>query len=130
MTPDRGLNGAKGYREVARDILSLLPERSVVGAFQSGALAYYAGDNCTVVNLDGVVDHDAAIAIRRKRLGEYARYRGVGYFADWRSNLRAFHRIGGDEVARSAMTEIGSARKQGRDQTILFKIRWESIGPQ
>ncbi len=123
MTPDVSLHGAKGYREVTRDILGFLPQNAVIGAFQSGALAYYAPDR-SVVNLDGVVDGQAERAIRNGQLGEYARSRGVTYFVDWPFNYRAFVYFGGN-VARGAQFKVlGMARPQGPDRSIVSRVIW------
>jgi len=123
-TPDVSLHGAKGYREVARDVLKIVPESAVLGAFQSGALAFYGWPRIKVVNLDGVVDGGAAQAIRERNLGQYARSRGVTHFADWPFNYNAFRFFGGAEAARAEFQVIGQARPQGADRTIVSKIIW------
>jgi hypothetical protein len=123
-TPDVSLHGAKGYREVARDVLSLVPEKAVVGAFQSGALAYYAANRFAVVNLDGVVDGEAARATRNRQLGEYARSRGITYFADWPFNYRAFLFFGGETARRAQFRVVGNARLQGLDRTVVSQVIW------
>jgi Dolichyl-phosphate-mannose-protein mannosyltransferase len=123
-TLDVSLHGAKGYREVARDVLRMLPEPAVLGAFQSGALTYYGRPRIAVVNLDGVVDGNAARAIRERRLGGYARSRGVTHFADWPFNYQAFRFFGGEEAARAEFEVVGQARPQGADNMVLSRIIW------
>ncbi len=125
-TPDVSLHGAKGYREVTRDALALLPEAAVLGAFQSGALGYYAAGRFTVVNLDGVVDGRAGRAIRDRRLGEYALSRHVGYFADWPFNYKAFIYFGGDAARQAEFKILGAARPQGPDRTLVSQIVWRA----
>jgi hypothetical protein len=123
-TPDVSLHGAKGYREVAQDTLKILPESAVLGAFQSGALTYYGWPRTAVVNLDGVVDGNAARAIRERRLAEYARSRGVSHFADWPFNYQAFRFFGGEIAARAEFEVLGQARPQGADSMVLSRIIW------
>lgn len=125
-TPDIALHGAKGYREVARDALSCLPQGATLGAFQSGALAYYAEPGLKVVNLDGVVNGQAARAIRQGRLGEYAHSQGVEYFIDWPFNYKAFLYFGGDAVKQAEFKILGSARPQGPDRTLVSRIIWKT----
>lgn len=74
---------ATGYRPQAKLVDRLVPPRAVVGAAQSGALSYYAGDDRDVVNLDGVVDSAAASARKAKRIGAYLIERRVSWLADW-----------------------------------------------
>ncbi|OGD21796.1 MAG: hypothetical protein A2W03_11605 [Candidatus Aminicenantes bacterium RBG_16_63_16] len=124
-TPDVSLHGAKGYREVTRDALAWLPEAAVLGAFQSGALGYYAAGRFTVVNLDGVVDGQAARAIRDRRLGEYALSRNVGYFVDWPFNYKAFLYFGGGAARQAEFKILGAARPQGPDRTLVSQIVWK-----
>ncbi len=121
-----GLDGAKGYGEVARDVLGVLPAGSVVGALQSGALAYYAPSDITVVNLDGVVDRAAAAAFRERRLSEFAQARGVTHIADWSFNINAFM-WGSSSSATTAvptLVPIGMARPQGGDRFVVMDVRW------
>ena len=76
------LDSVTGYRDMALAVRDHVPEGDVVAAWQSGALAYYLDDHATVVNLDGVVDPDAAVAIRNRRTAEYMRRRGVDWITD------------------------------------------------
>lgn len=123
MTVDQRHNGAKGYAAPATQILALAPEGSVIGAFQSGALGYFAdGTGRTVVNLDGVVDAEAAHAVRDAKLGEFVRARGITHFADWPMNARRF-------VARAGVPlrlhVVGEAEAQGKDERFtLYEIVW------
>jgi hypothetical protein len=58
-----------------------LPKDAVVGAFNSGIIAYVSEQ--TVVNLDGVVNEDAARALKRHELLAYMRERQVRYLVDY-----------------------------------------------
>ena len=54
-----------------------------LGAWQSGAFGYYADGRLQVVNLDGVVDPEAADAYRDGTTLAYMRERGVDWLADF-----------------------------------------------
>ncbi|MBX3231530.1 MAG: hypothetical protein KIT84_24120 [Labilithrix sp.] len=124
MTIDQGHHGAKGYREPARQVLALAPPGAVVGSFQSGALAWFAdGTGRAVVNLDGVVDREAARAVREHHLAAFARSRGVTHFADWEVNVKRFRERAGD--ATFVLRRVGEAEPQGRDERfVLYAIDW------
>ncbi len=76
------LDSVTGYRDLALAVRDHVPARDVAAAWQSGTLAYHLDDHATVVNLDGVVDPDAAVAIRNGRTLEYMRARGVDWLTD------------------------------------------------
>lgn len=127
VTPDTGLHGAKGYRDAARDVLSIAPPTAVIGAFQSGALAYYAPPGVRILNLDGVVDYAAAQAGRDRKLAEYARARGMTHFADWKFNLDMFVRLSRASAATASpgVRSLGTARSQGPgDQFTVLEFVW------
>ncbi|MFP2934168.1 hypothetical protein ACLESO_55420, partial [Pyxidicoccus sp. 3LG] len=58
-----------------------LPGDAVVGVFNAGIIAYVSEQ--TVVNLDGVVNEDAARALKRGQLLAYMRERQVRYLVDY-----------------------------------------------
>jgi hypothetical protein len=126
-TVDFGMDGAKGYRAVARDILEQVDRNMIVGAFQSGALAYYAGEEVRVVNLDGVVFGAAHLATKEKRLDQLARSLGVTHLADWEFNLRAFERAS-NPGTRPEFRTVGEARPQGNDRMQLVELVWPDGG--
>ncbi|WP_245768571.1 hypothetical protein [Stigmatella aurantiaca] len=64
-----------------RRISQSVPPGAVVGAFNSGIMGYVSPH--TVVNLDGVVNEDAARALKRGELLPYMQDRGVGYLLDY-----------------------------------------------
>lgn len=119
-----GLHGANAYRQAAKQILAMAPDGAVIGSLQSGALGYYAGDRVRVVNLDGVVDREAAEALRDRRLADFARRRGVTHLADWRFNVNLFlERSGDPSITRERLRRIGTARPQGpNDAFALMEI--------
>lgn len=116
VSPDVELHGAKGYREAARDILALAPDGAVIGSMQSGALNYYAGDRVRVVNLDGVVDQEAAEALHSGQLAAFARKRGVTHLADWPFNVALIAvRSGDPNFHPEHLRILGLSRSQGND---------------
>jgi hypothetical protein len=123
-TPDAGLHGAKGYREAVRDVLAQVPRGAVIGALQSGALAYYGTGTHRIVNLDGVVDARAASAVKAHRLADYARVRHVTHLADWRFNVAAFTTRSANATAQPKLDLVAVARNQGDDRFHLYRISW------
>lgn len=118
-----GYDGANGYREVARQIIAMAPDGAVIGSLQSGALGYYAGERgIKVVNLDGVVDQNAAVALRDSRLAAYARRRGVTHIADWPFNLGLFFARSGDPSINVGLRPVGKAKPQGADVFELIEL--------
>ena len=128
-SPDREFRGAKGYREPVREIMALTPDGAVVGSLQSGALGYYARKGVTVVNFDGVVDAEAAAAVRQRQLGGFARERHVSHLADWPFNLGKIMGLSGDPpITEASLRAIGVGRPQGTDQFVLVEIDWPDGG--
>jgi hypothetical protein len=76
-----------GYRAAAREVVQIPPKGSVLAAWQSGAFGYYAGDRLEVVNLDGVVNPDAADAMRDDTTIAYMHERDVDWLADFTLHL-------------------------------------------
>jgi hypothetical protein len=118
-----GPEGAKGYREVAQEILRHVPPGSTLGAMQSGALGYYAGDGIQVFNLDGVVNHEAYRALREKHLGAYVRAARIAYFADWQINVRLLRDRYDDSGATPTLKELFRAPVQGEDEFVLYAVK-------
>ncbi|MCI0567883.1 MAG: hypothetical protein L0Z52_06795, partial [Acidobacteria bacterium] len=77
------------------------------GAFQSGTLGYFSKSQ--VINLDGVVNRDAARALRERRMVPYIREEGIEAVIDWPWILEALL------VRRSPE---GSARELGTPQRV------------
>ncbi|HEX2384706.1 MAG TPA: hypothetical protein VHI95_18830 [Acidimicrobiales bacterium] len=81
-TSSDGFDALTGFRPDARAIVAAAPEGSTVGSWQSGAVGYYADGQITVVNLDGVVNPDAADAVRTNHTVEYVRDQHIEWLAD------------------------------------------------
>ena len=105
-------------------MLRRVPAGAVIGALQSGALGYYAYDSATrIVNLDGVVDHDAALAFRDHRLAAFARERGVTHLCDWELNIQAMLARSGDpHWTLDGLRVLGRATPQGLDRFALYAL--------
>jgi hypothetical protein len=116
------------YIEAARVLDASLPPGSRGGAFQSGTVGYFARH--TVINLDGVVNRDAARALREKRMSDYIREEGIEAIIDWPLWFEALL------VQRSpegAGRGLGPAEPAGR--FLLIRVqparnRIASLGPQ
>jgi hypothetical protein len=75
-----------------------LPENAVVGSAQSGALTYFARDDMTVVNLDGVANPDAFSALEAGDQFSYLRQVGVEYIVNWPINMDLLRDYGGESL--------------------------------
>jgi 4-amino-4-deoxy-L-arabinose transferase-like glycosyltransferase len=62
------------------------PAGTIVGCPQSGGLGYFA-DNLTVVNLDGVVNQDAYLAMKEHRLFDYIRESKIKHLLTWSNTI-------------------------------------------
>jgi dolichyl-phosphate-mannose-protein mannosyltransferase len=69
------------YIQAAQVLDRSLPVGSRGGAFQSGTIGYFARH--PVINLDGVVNRDAARALREARMADYIREEGIEAVIDW-----------------------------------------------
>jgi 4-amino-4-deoxy-L-arabinose transferase-like glycosyltransferase len=92
------------YRNVGLWAARYFPPGTVVGAGQTGALAYYA-PSLRVVNLDGVVSAPAYDAMLRNDLLGYARRRGVRYTLGWRQDSE-FFRANSRPADRTALRKV------------------------
>ena len=131
-TLDAGYEGAKGYAEVAQQVLGQLPAGAVVGSLQSGALSYfapYAPQGVQVVNLDGVVDGRAARALAERRVADYMYERGVTHVADWPFNYVVLRdRSAAAEVGAVELEPVGWTRPQGRERFEISRVRYPGAG--
>ncbi len=77
----------QGYVKISKLLNEELPKGSIIGAMQTGAMAYFS-DNLKVVNLDGVVNPEAYIALRDKHLIEYIKRCKIDYLVLWDINYQ------------------------------------------
>ena len=85
-----GFDSITGYRDAARTVAAVPEAGQSLGAWQSGAFGFYANDRFTVVNLDGVVNPDAADATTDGTLPEYIRSQGLDWVADFSLRIAGF----------------------------------------
>lgn len=78
------------YLSVVPWIEANIPGDARLGSFQSGVLSYFAPQIC--INLDGVVNHDALLAMRQRRLWQYIRAQRIDYLVDWSVCLNRYLR--------------------------------------
>ena len=75
-----------GYMNLALWAKQNLPDSSVVGCSQSGALGYFA-TNLEVINLDGVVNKECFISLQQKKNIEYIKSVHMNYILGWTVNI-------------------------------------------
>lgn len=85
LSPDQNI----GYRRVGLWAREHLPSGSVVGATQSGAIAYYA-PGIKVLNLDGVVHASALAALQQKRIDAYLIEHNAQHLIEWPQSVTGF----------------------------------------
>ncbi len=74
-------------------------EGAVIGSWNAGIFSYFSGRQ--VVNLDGVINDDAIIAIRDRRLLQYILDREIDYLIEDPRQIEEFmDRFGGDDTWR------------------------------
>ncbi|HVZ38384.1 MAG TPA: hypothetical protein VHI13_03835 [Candidatus Kapabacteria bacterium] len=116
---------ANKYR-AAQELNRIVPEGSIVGAWNAGIVGYYF-EHGTVVNLDGVVNNPAAGAIREHRLALYARAAGITWLADEARTLNVFTPYWNDGRA-SILQSLDVQRivpfTSGADTIMIGRIRW------
>lgn len=71
-----------GFYPIGKWIDENLPDGTRVGSYQSGAMGYFGKDKL-VVNLDGVVNRDALMALKEGRSLDYVRSEHLEYIIDW-----------------------------------------------
>jgi hypothetical protein len=86
-------------------IASNTPPGATVGSFNAGIYAYYSGR--TVVNLDGVVNHDAFEAVRARRMLPYLQAAGVDYLVDYDLAIRREYALFMGPGYPEALEEVG-----------------------
>jgi hypothetical protein len=121
-----------GYRDAALTVTRIPPAGSVLGAWQSGAFGYYAGDRLEVVNLDGVVNPDAADALRDDTTVAYMRDRNVDWLADFTLHIVWFAQKSKEQLASPPAIEAvkGLPQYPWFPGYALAEIRWPArVGP-
>ena len=110
------------YVQAARVLGGSVPPGSRTGAFQSGTLGYFA--RTQVLNLDGVVNRDAARALREKRMVLYIQDEGIDAVMDWPWILEALLERRSPQGAAGA---LGTPRPTGPFLLILVQPAGEPV---
>lgn len=126
-TPYTKIPGPKGYREIAMSILNELPDSSVIGAMQSGALNYYSNGRVKVLNLDGVVNKEAFSCLKEKNLRRYVEKNKMKYFADWPINGYMFMQHYSRDFLNVNLYPLKKFKKQGNTQFILYEYKLDQV---
>ncbi len=102
---ESAFDSVTGYRDAALNVATIPAPGARLGAWQSGAIGYYADDRFTVVNLDGVVNPDAADAQRADRTAFYIRERNLDWLADFSLHIVWFAFGGSQQLHPSPTIE-------------------------
>ena len=78
------------YVEIAKELDDLTPAGARIGAFNAGIQGAWSRDKRVVVNLDGVVNHSALVALRENRLLEYLRSERIEFLVDHDQSLNFY----------------------------------------
>ena len=74
---------SNGRSRATREALTFIPTGARVGAWQSGALAYFANRGIQVLNLDGVVNPDSPDMRDPAAMARYIKSRRLDWLVDW-----------------------------------------------
>jgi hypothetical protein len=88
--PRSDFDSVTGYRDAALTVAAIPADGQTLGAWQSGAFGFYANERFTVVNLDGVVNPDAAAATRDDTLPRYMSSQHLDWAADFTLRIIGF----------------------------------------
>ncbi len=69
-----------------------------IGAFNAGILGAWAAPGITVINLDGVVNHSAVVALRDQDLAGYVERNNIQFIIDFEASLAFYDSIGGADL--------------------------------
>lgn len=97
----RGFAWEPIYLRGARELQAEVPGGARIGAFNAGIQTVVAGENYVVINLDGVVNHQALRALQNRELVKFLAESKVQYLIDHRSALDFYQSLGGPELGRS-----------------------------
>ncbi|MCP4202062.1 MAG: hypothetical protein GY769_09020 [bacterium] len=124
IAEDHAVDGATGYRAPTVELLAAIPPGSVVAGLQSGATSYFAPEDVTVHNLDGVVDRAAAAAFKEGELGALLRERNVTHFLDWELQHDMLVERAGTVPFTLETVATASVEQQSYHRLQLSEVRW------
>lgn len=103
--PDAGYPWQGEMLQAARWLRANVPPEDRVGSFNAGILAYFS--DRTVVNLDGLANHEALQALQARRLASYVAEARLRWLADFEYSVRQDYRpFYGGELRLAEATEI------------------------
>jgi hypothetical protein len=108
------------YLEAARELNKTVPPEGRVGVFQAGTMGYFSDRK--VINLDGVVNHEALVALEDRKLLAYLRRQKIDYVTDHAAIIQMLFKRGltpGEEKAFGVLSPPGS-------KVILLRVRPET----
>ena len=83
------------YHRAAIDLQARIPAGARIGAFNAGIQAATASHGRQVVNLDGVVNHDALGALENRQITDYLLRNRIEYLIDHRGAIDFYEDLGG-----------------------------------
>jgi len=89
------------------------PPSSRVGGFNSGIVGYFS--NRTVTNLDGVINHNAYLAIVDRRLFDYVKSQNISYLVDGENTFNGITPFMGDQDYKMKLREVYRSPLAGRE---------------
>lgn len=105
------------YHQIAKSLDKIIPEGARVGSFQAGTIGYFS--NRTVINLDGVVNADALIAMQEKKMMEYLQRERIEYVVDYAVILNALFLSSISPVDRKYLELLSAPKSKIR----IYKVR-------
>lgn len=78
-----------------------IPKESKIGAFNSGFYGSYLGKEYEVINLDGVVNHNAVESFKSNNLKTYIWDQKIDYIIDRTSSIKFYSDMSGDGLIES-----------------------------
>jgi hypothetical protein len=117
--PERFMGDADtGEYEPAERALAHVPDGERVGGWQSGALGYVADGRVTVVNLDGVVNPDAAEARADGTMPEYVDDQRLEYLVDWAPFLIEYE-VERLQAGLPIDRQVAEVKTDGKDMSVF-----------
>jgi hypothetical protein len=104
----------------ARHLEAHTPPDTLVGAWNAGILGYFSGR--AVVNLDGVVNDDALLALREERLLAYVRSREIDVIVDMPHQFERFlPRFGGSPDWQGALVQLPAVFVDAEGRSVVMQ---------
>jgi hypothetical protein len=100
------------------------PPEAVIGSFNAGIFGYFSGRR--VVNLDGVINEDAYLALAARRLSDYIDRTGIGWVIDWTGQLEWFlDRFDDDSITRLQFEPVAAFEQTwrfGKTRLVVHRV--------